>query len=61
MCFQLERKVTGKTNYPHSRLLINALLDRPIDMLMRGMRGEAKRKKRIVIHDDCISVLSPFN
>ena len=25
------------------------------------MRGEAKRKKRTVIHDDCISVLSPFN
>ena len=25
------------------------------------MRGEAGRKKRIVIHDDCISVPSPFN
>ena len=41
VCFQFERKMTGNMNFLHSRLLVNALEDRPTDILMRREAGRS--------------------
>ena len=41
MCFQFERKMPGNTNFLHSRLLVNAILDRQTYILMRGKAGRS--------------------